>query len=164
MFHAWDTTTAAKLRPNSPALAYATERLQVGERIAFTASTLNEISYGLHKAAATGSTSADEQLRWLRAQIAAGLIDILAFDDGAADLAGSLRARMPAPPPVKAARRRSKTNERVAWIMDLQTAATAFVHGYDLATADAHLSVVAQLLSALAPAAPPLLIHRPPRF
>ncbi len=60
MFHAWDTTTAAKLRPNSPALAYATERLRVGEKVAFTASTLNEISYGFNKAAVTGRMEADE--------------------------------------------------------------------------------------------------------
>ena len=48
--------------------------------------------------------------------------------------------------------------------MDLQTAATVFVHGYDLATADAHLSVIAKQLSVLAPAASPLLIHQPSRF
>jgi predicted nucleic acid-binding protein len=165
MSQAWDTTTAARLRPDSRALAYATGALLVGEKVAFTASTLNEISYGLHKAAMTGSGAAEAQLHWLRAQILAGLLDILAFDDRAADLAGCLRARMPSPPSfAKAGRRRSKANERVAWIIDLQTAATAFVHGYDLATADAHHSVIAAELSALAPGAPPLSIHPPPRF
>lgn len=165
MPHAWDTTTAARLRPRSPALLYATSRLRAGERIAFTASTLNEISYGLHKAATAGNFAAAAQLGWLRAQIAAGLLDILAFDARAADVAGALRARMPTPPiAVRSAKRRSKANDRVAWIMDLQTAATVFVHGYDLATADAHHPLIAAELSALVPTAPPLLIHPPPKL
>jgi predicted nucleic acid-binding protein len=165
MSQAWDTTTAAYLRPDSPAFEYAMGRLRASDRIAFTASTLNEIAYGLHKAAARGRTAADRQLRWLRAQIAAGLVDILAFDERAAGIAGALRARMPTPPSAATQpRRRSKANDRVAWIMDLQTAATAFVHGYDLATADGHLPLIAEELTALAPTARPLLIHPPPRF
>jgi predicted nucleic acid-binding protein len=165
MSQAWDTTTAARLRPASAALDYATERLLAGAKVAFTAATLNEISYGLNKGAAAGRAQALGQLLWLRAQIDAGLIDILAFDHRAAEVAGALRARMPIPPTAaKQARRRSKANDRVAWVMDLQTAATVFVHGYDLATADVHHSLIAAELGALAPAAPPLLIHPPPSF
>jgi predicted nucleic acid-binding protein len=165
MSQAWDTTTAARLRPASAALEYATDHLRAGAKVAFTAATLNEISYGLNKAATAGRPQAGVQLLWLRAQIDAGLIDILAFDHRAAQVAGALRARMPIPPAAaKQAKRRSKANDRVAWIMDLQTAATAFVHGYDLATADVHHSLIATELGALAPAAPPLLIHPPPRF
>jgi predicted nucleic acid-binding protein len=165
MSQAWDTTTAARLRPASAALEYATDRLHAGTKVAFTAATLNEISYGLNKAAAAGRAQAGGHLLWLRAQIDAGLIDILAFEHRAAEVAGALRARMPVPPTAaKQARRRSKTNDRVAWIMDLQTAATVFAHGYDLATADIHHSLIAAELAALAPAAPPLRIHPPPRF
>ncbi len=165
MPEAWDTTTAARLRPGSSAFDYATSRGNRGEKIAFTAGTLNEISYGLHKAVATGSAAAEQQLQWLRAQIGTGLIDILAFDDRAADIAGALRSRMPIPPiATKQPKRRSKASSRVAWIMDLQTAATVFVHGYDLMTANAHHPLIAAELSSLAPAAPPLLIHPPPRF
>jgi len=161
----WDTTTAARLRPDSPALQYATSRRRAGEKIAFTASTLSEISYGLHKASAAGSVAANIQMQWLRDQIAASLIEILAFDKRAADIAGALRAYMPTPPPTaKQPRQRSKANSRVAWIMDLQTAATAFVHGYDLTTADAHHPLIAAQLNTLAPTAPPLLIQAPPQF
>jgi len=72
---------------------------------------------------------------------------------------------MPVPPPAaKASARRSKADSRVAWVMDLQTAATVFMHGYDLATADAHHPLIAARLGALAPAAPPLAVHPPPRF
>jgi hypothetical protein len=61
---AWDTTTAARLRPDSQALEYATSRRRDGEGIAFTASTLNEISYGLHKAFLGGSNAAGKHLQW----------------------------------------------------------------------------------------------------
>jgi predicted nucleic acid-binding protein len=109
--------------------------------------------------------AADIQLQWLRAQIAAGLIAILAFDDRAAEIAGALRAHMPIPPATaKTPKQRSKANSRVAWIMDLQSAATAFVHGYDLASTDAHHPLIAAKLNTLAPTAPPLLIQAPPRF
>jgi len=162
---AWDTTTAARLRPDSQALVYATERWRAGDPLAFTASTFNEISYGLRKAAGTGRTAAELQVRWLREQIATGLIDILAFDHRAADIAGALRAQIPTPPPAPRQRqRRSKADSRVAWVLDLQTAATVFAHGYDLVSADAHHATIVTELCTLAPGAPPLQIHPPPQL
>jgi predicted nucleic acid-binding protein len=165
MPEAWDTTTAARLRPNSQVFEYAILRWRAGDPIAFAASTFNEISYGLHKAAVAGRVAATAQLRWLREQIAAGLLDILAFDERSADIAGALRAHMPTPPPAaKRGQRRSKADNRVAWIVDLQTAATVFAHGYDLVSADAHHPLIAAQLHALAPDAPALLIHTPPQL
>jgi len=162
---AWDTTTAARLRPDSPVLDHARERRRAGDPIAFTATTLKELSHGLHKAAAAGGQAAGAQLRWLRDQIDAGLIDVLAFDDRAADIAGALRAAIPTPPStLRRPRNRSKPDNRVAWILDIQIAATVFAHGYDLLTADAHHSIIATQLAALAPSAPSLRIHPPPRF
>ena len=52
----------------------------------------------------------------------------------------------------------------MAWMLDIQTAATVFVHGYDLLSADAHHPLIAKELSALAPTAPALLIEAPPQF
>jgi predicted nucleic acid-binding protein len=166
MPQAWDTTTAARLRPDSLEFDYVTARWQLGGPVAFTATTLNEIFYGLHKATLAGSSGAGAQLGWLRDQIAAGLIDVLAFEHQAADIAGALRARMPTPPTsvAKRSKGRSKAEDRVAWVMDLQTSATVFVQGYDLVTADAHHPVIAKELSVLAPAAPPLLIEAPPHL
>jgi predicted nucleic acid-binding protein len=161
---AWDTTTAARLRPESPVLDHARERRRAGDPIAFTATTLKEISHGLHKAATAGTLGAGAQLRWLRDQIDAGLIDVLAFDDRAADVAGALRAAIPTPPSTRRPRDRSKPENRVAWILDIQIAATVFVHGYDLLTADAHHTILATQLATLAPTAPTLHIHPPPRF
>ena len=88
--------------------------------------------------------------------------EALAFDERSADIAGALRAHMPTPPPGPRQRqRRSKAADRVAWIMDIQTAATAFSHGYDLFSADAHHQIIAEQLAVLAPGAPPLLIRAP---
>jgi predicted nucleic acid-binding protein len=165
VLEAWDTTTAARLRPGSAVLDYARERRGLGDPVAFTATTLNEISYGLRKATLSGRPAAQAQLRWLRDQIDAGLIDVLAFDDRAAHIAGALRARMPTPPsPSKRPRGRSKAENRVAWVLDLQTAATVFAHGYNLVTADAHHSVIAAQLDAITASASALRIHTPPRL
>jgi hypothetical protein len=83
----------------------------------------------------------------------------------AATLAGALRTRVPIPPPAGSQRqRRSKADNRVAWIMDIQTAATVYVHGYDLATANAHHPLIAQQVAALAPSAAAPSILTPPRF
>jgi predicted nucleic acid-binding protein len=169
MPQAWDTTTAARLRPDSPELEYVTNRWQLGDPVAFTASTLSEIFFGLCKATlpaeGLNSSAADAQRGWLKDQIAAGLIDVLHFEHRAADIAGALRARIPTPPPApKRSKGRSKAEGRVAWMMDLQTSATVFVYGYDLISADAHHPLIAKELSALAPSTPPLLIEAPPKF
>lgn len=187
MPQAWDTTTAARLRPDSPELEYVTSRWQLGDPVAITASTLSEISFGLCKASTTLPTlshlpegsdhppnrpglnprasAAGAQRGWLKDQIAAGLIDVLPFEHRAADIAGALRARIPTPPPVpKRSKGRSKAEGRVAWMMDLQTSATVFVYGYDLVSADAHHPLIAKELSVLAPTAPALLIEAPPKF
>ena len=173
MPQAWDTTTAARLRPDSPELEYVTSRWQLGDPVAFTASTLSEISFGLCRASTTlpaeglnpRASAADAQRGWLKDQIAAGLIDVLPFEHRAAEIAGALRARIPTPPPVpKRSKGRSKAEGRVAWMMDLQTSATVFVYGYDLLSADAHHPLIAKELSALAPSTPPLLIEGPPKF
>ncbi len=162
---AWDTTTAARLRPDSPVLDHVQGRRRTGDPIAFTATTLKEISYGLNKAASSGRQAAGAQLRWLRDQIDAGLIEVLTFDDRAADIAGALRATLPTPPSnARRPKGRSKPDNRVAWILDIQIAATAFAHGYDLLTADTHHTIIATQLAALAPTAPALHISPPLQF
>ncbi len=162
---AWDTTTAARLRPDSPIFDHTRDRRQTGDPIAFTATTLKEISHGLRKAAAAGGHAASAQLQWLRDQIDAGLVEVLPFDDRAAEIAGALRATIPTPPStLRRPRDRSKPDNRVAWILDIQIAATAFAHGYDLLTTDAHHTIIATQLATLAPTAPALRIHPPPQF
>lgn len=163
MSEVWDTTTAARLRPESAVLAHVRERRRKGAgRVAFSASTLFEIVRSLRKA---GGPAADAQLLWLRDQIDAGLVEVLPFDDRAAEVAGVLRAAMPTPPStVRRSSERSKAETRVAWMLDIQTAATAFVHGYDLVSGDGHHRQIAERLAVLAPGAPALRVTGPPRF
>jgi predicted nucleic acid-binding protein len=161
----WDTTTAARLRPDSALLAYASDRRKRAGPVAFSASTCFELAHGLRKAVSAGSAAAGAQLAWLRDQIDAGLLEVLPFDARAAEVAGVLRVDMPTPPATRRrARERSKAEGRVAWVLDIQTAATAFVQGYDLVSADAHHLQIAARLAALAPAAPALRVQTPPRF
>lgn len=165
MSEVWDTTTAARLRPEGPVFDYARDRQRRKDPVAFSASTLLELAHGLRKAAAGGSAAAAAQLAWLRDQIDAGLVDVLAFGDRAAEVAGALRADMPSPPPnVGRSRGRSKAETRVAWMLDIQTAATAFAHGYHLVSEDSHHRHIAQRLAALAPGAPALEVLAPPPF
>ena len=87
---------------------------------------------------------------------------MLAFDSRAAEVAAALRARMPVPPSGRRRRNgRSKPESRVAWVFDLRTAATVFVNGYDLVSADAHHTAIAARLAAIAPSAPPMKIRAP---
>src|ERR1039458_5356969 len=119
MPQAWDTTTAARLRPDSLEFDYVTARWQLGGPVAFTATTLNEIFSGLHKATLAGSSGAGAQLGRLRDQIAARLIDVLAFTPQPPHIHADLRARMPTPPTsvAKRSKGRSKAEDRVAWVM-----------------------------------------------
>lgn len=163
MSEVWDTTTAARLRPESAVLAHVRERLREGAGpVAFSASTFFELARGLRNA---GGPAAGAQLLWLRDQIDVGLVEVLPFNDRAAEVAGVLRADAPTPPStVRRSRERSKAESRVAWTLDIQTAATAFVHGYDLVSGDAHHGHIAERLAVLAPKAPALRVVEPPRF
>lgn len=166
MSEVWDTMTAARLRPESAVLDYVCERRSDGAGpVAFSASTVFEIVRGLRQAASTGNAAAGAQLDWLRDQIDAGVVEVLPFDDRAAEVAGVLRADTPTPPAMRRrSRERSKAESRVAWMLDIQTAATAFVHGYDLVSGDGHHGHIVERLAVLTPGAPALRVVAPPRF
>lgn len=159
---AWDTTSAARLRPDSAAHELALSQWRAADPMAVTATTLMEIEYGLSKLAKTKPAAA-AQSDWLHAEIDAGVVVLLDFNERAASITGALRAAQPAPPTTgRRPSDRSKADNRVAWICDLQTAATAYAHGYALASADAHHVAIAGLLAMIAPGAPGLEIVVPP--
>lgn len=152
---ALDATPVAKLRPGGEALALAEARREEGAPFAATATTLMEVRYGLEKRARDPAWRG--QLAWLEGQLAAGLLEVLPFTGRAAAVAAALRAAQQAPPTADdRARRGSKAEARVAWIADLQTAATAYVHGYALASDDQHHTAIARLLREIVPGAPAL--------
>ena len=159
---AWDTTSAARLRPDSAAHELALTQWRAADPMAVTATTLMEIEYGLAKLAKSKPAAA-VQSDWLDAEIDAGVVVVLDFNERAASITGALRAAQPAPPTTgRRPRDRSKANNRIAWICDLQTAATAYAHGYALASADAHHVAIVGLLATIAPGTPALRVVVPP--
>ena len=94
---AWDTTSAARLRPDSAAHELALTQWRAADPMAVTATTLMEIKYGLAKLAKVKPAAA-VQRDWLQAEIDAGVVVVLDFNERAASITGALRAAQPAPP------------------------------------------------------------------
>jgi len=82
---------------------------------------------------------------------------VLPFIAEAAVLAGRLRALGDELPPARAGDTRTKAERRMAWRMDLLIAATAYAHGYGVATRNrGDFERIAVLIDEAAPAGPPL--------
>jgi predicted nucleic acid-binding protein len=154
---------AARIRPGAPELEHVRERRVAGEPVAIAAPSVLELTYGLRKAALAGNARLAGHLRWLRGLLELGAVRVLPLDSRAAQLAGEARALRPAPPEPKRGERRSKAERRVAWLLDLQIAAAAYVHGHDVATGNARdFEAIASAFAELAPGAPPLEVVEPP--
>lgn len=125
---------------------------------------LLEVAYGLRSGADSGDERFARQLGWLVGEfLAEPPARLLPLEPRAALLAGEIRARRRIPPTGVPRVGRSKAEARVAWVLDIEIAATAWVAGCDLATADAvHFQAIADLIANLAPGAPPLRILPPP--
>jgi len=131
--YVWDTTIASKIAPNSAREREVRERA-AADPVVIAAPTLSEITYGL-----LSKGRRDErftlQFRWLQHEIIrADLIEALAMDADAATVFGRLRAFHPTPPTGGRRRTGSRGDQRVGWILDLQIAACAWVHGYGVMT------------------------------
>ena len=160
---AWDTTLLGALREEGPLIDLVHRQLTAGDPISVTAASLHEVAYGYAKAAHAGNRGFVRLLAWLKGFISEGRIEVLPFSSRAAVLAGELRGRHHALPARKRARQGSKAGARVAWVMDIQIAATVWTAGRELATANrGDFEVIAELISELAPGGPPLHVATPP--
>jgi predicted nucleic acid-binding protein len=131
------------------------EHAAAGEPVALTAPGVLEIVYGLAKATATLATGS-AGLAWFTRLATSELVTTLPLDASAAVVAGRLRATRPVPP-TGARRAGTKPEQRAGWVLDLQIAACAWVHGYSLATANRQdFEAIAGMLSDLYPEVPPL--------
>lgn len=161
---AWDTMVAARLRASGPEVAHALARRINGDAIAVTAPTVLEIAYGLRKGAEAGNRRLATHLQWVR-EFLGDVVEVLPFDMRAAHLAGEARALAPTPPAGRRPERRSKAEHRAGWLIDLQIAATAYVHGHDIVTSNkGDFDAIARTFDQLAPGAPPLRVVTPPAF
>jgi predicted nucleic acid-binding protein len=81
----------------------------------------------------------------------------VALDGRAGLVAGRLRGVLPHPPGRRD--RRSKAMRRIAWLLDMEIAATAFAAGLDVATENRRdFEALSDALAALFPTAPPLAV------
>lgn len=160
----WDTMLSARIRAGSPELEHVREQRLTGEPVAVAAPTVLELTYGLRKAALGGNARLAAHLRWLRGFLELGAVRVLPLDARGAQLAGDARAVRPVPPP-RRGERRSKAERRVAWLLDLQIAAAAYVHGHDVATGNLRdFEAIGDVFAELAPGAPPLGVVEPPEL
>lgn len=131
----WDTSVASGLHPEAPLFEVASQAALSGEPILLAAPTIAEVSFGLQRRAKDGRFAA--ALAWFTEILDAGVLGVLPLTREAALLAGRLRAIHPVPP---SGRRRgdgrAKPERRVAWVTDIQIAASAWLAAESLCTAD----------------------------
>lgn len=123
------------------------EQHAAGTPYALSAPVVLELTYGTELK--RGTAGWDRQRQFLASLLDDGLLVTLPFDRRAAAVAGRLRAISPLPPANTSSRtgKRSKPDNRVAWVMDLQTAACVFVAGASLASDDQHHGHIARWLT-----------------
>ncbi|MBA2428542.1 MAG: hypothetical protein H0V55_02315 [Thermoleophilaceae bacterium] len=127
-----------------------------------TAPTALETIYGLARQVSVQPT-AKAGLAWYRRLFAGPLVRVLPFGGPASLLAGELRARHPLPPTGARRDERPKAERRVAWVLDIQIAATAWTAGYGLATRNRRdFELLRDLIADLHPRATPLEVLGPP--
>jgi predicted nucleic acid-binding protein len=129
------------------------------------APTAQEIAFGLERQADARFAAL---LTWFRELFfAVGALEVLPLSWEAALLAGQLRAMLPVPlmdPAARSPRERgTKPERRVAWIADIQIAATAWLAGEAVCTADRkHFEVLGEAIAKLFPGERKLQVLPPP--
>jgi predicted nucleic acid-binding protein len=165
----WDTSVASGLHPESSLYELASEAALADEPIRLAAPTVHEIGFGLQRRAEADARFAT-LLRWFTGLLDAGVVEALPLSWEAALLAGRLRAKQPTPPTGghgsrKGRSRDPKPERRVAWIADIQIAATAWLAGEDVCTADRdHFVALSETIADLFPDEDRLQIHPPPQL
>jgi predicted nucleic acid-binding protein len=147
----WDTSVASGLHPDDPLFELASEAALADEPFLLAAPTVQEIAFGLERQADVRFAAL---LVWFRELFAVGVLEVLPLSWEAALLAGQLRAMLPAPPTGRRSQRDrgAKPERRVAWIADIQIAATAWLAGEPVCTADQkHFETLAQAIAKLFP-------------
>lgn len=127
-----------------------------------TAPTAVETIFGLARQISV-DPSAGVDLAWYRRLFAGPLARVLPVNAFAAILAGELRAQHPTPPPTARSDARPKPDRRVAWVLDILIAATAWTAGYGIATRNrGDFELLRDLIEELHPGVSPLVVMDPP--
>lgn len=121
-----------------------------------------EISFGLSSAALRDDAFRPARA-WFNRLVTGELVVVIEMDRHAALLAGRLRAEHPLPPGTGRARKGSKPQQRVAWLLDIQIAACAWAAGAWIRSDNlGDFRVLSSLLSALYPETTPLRVEGGP--
>ena len=157
----WDTSVASGLHPDSHLFELAAEAALIGEPILLAAPTVTEISFGLQRKAEDPRFA--DALAWFTDLLRSGTVEVLPLTREAALLAGRLRAFHPVPPSVGRRDARSKPDRRVAWINDVQIAASAWLRAEPVCTADeGHFRLLAAAIAERYPGEGGLELLSPP--
>jgi predicted nucleic acid-binding protein len=158
---AWDTTLVSRLYPGGTLERALLERAHEGPPVAITAPTVMEVVRGIQATAGENPRVATG-LQWFIGLMASDLVEILPLDRHAAIVAGRLRALHPIPP-TGARRKGVKPEQRAGWVLDIQIAACAWTHGYEILTENLHdFQTLRELIATLYPDASPLAVTAPP--
>ena len=159
----WDTSVASGLHPGGSLFELASEAALSGEPVLLAAPTVQEIAFGLQRKAEDSRFQA--ALAWFTEILDAGVLTALPLTWEAALLAGRLRAKHPVPPADSRPKRSRgpKPERRVAWVADIQIAATAWLAGEPVCTADqAHFKLLSDGIADLLPGEAKLEFLPPP--
>jgi predicted nucleic acid-binding protein len=162
----WDTSVASGLHPDRPLFELANEAALAGEPFLLAAPTVHEVAFGLQRQAGEDSRFG-AALTWFTELLDVGILGVLPLSWEAALLGGRLRARQPVPPTSGAARpkrsRGPKPERRVAWVTDIHIAATAWLAGEAVCTADQnHFKLLSAVIADLFPSEAKLRVLSPP--
>lgn len=162
----WDTSVASGLHPAGPLFELASEAALSAEPVLLAAPTVQEIAFGLQRKA-PGDPRFQAALDWFTEILDAGVLGVLPLTWEAALLAGRLRAKHPAPPAATVSRpkrsRGPKPERRVAWVTDIQIAATTWLAGEPVCTADrVHFKTLSNGIADLYPGEGKLEVLPPP--
>lgn len=157
----WDTSVASRLHPESELFDFAAAKALEGEPILLAAATVAEISYGLKLKDADPRFA--DALAWFNEILNAGGMGVLPLTREGAQVTGLLRAAHPAPPSVDKGDKRSKPDRRVAWINDIQIAATAWLRAEPVCTRDRdHFEFLSRAIAEQYPGTGELEVVSPP--
>lgn len=165
MTAAWDTTLVSRLYPGGALERALLERAHEGASVAVTAPTVMEVVRGIQATAGENPRPIGDRLatglQWFIGLVASDLVEILPLDRPAAIVAGRLRALHPIPP-TGARRKGVKPEQRAGWVLDIQIAACAWTHGYEIVTENLHdFQTLRDLIATLYPDTSPLVVSTP---
>lgn len=157
---AWDTSVASRVHGRSRHARLLAAHRQNEIPIALPAPVVQEIVRGLTKLRHEHDRSI---ARWFGRLFRDELTEVICFDRRAAELAGRLLSLHPHPPTRNHRRHGTRSQQRAAWVLDVQIAACAFARGYGVLTENIDdFAMLRDAIAKLLPNVRPLVVSDAP--